>query len=65
MRIQMSRTEHYSERAIRLRATLEHLDDPTGRVMLAAVADALDEAAAEQQADLSGSEPPTPPSSIR
>jgi hypothetical protein len=55
----MSRTEYYSARAIRLRATLEHLDDPIARVMLAAVADALDEAAAEQQADLSGCEPPT------
>jgi hypothetical protein len=56
-RIEMSRTEHFSRRSIRLRATLEHLDDPIARVMLAAAADALDEAAAEQQADLSGCEP--------
>jgi hypothetical protein len=55
----MSRTEHFLERAIRLRATLEHLDDPVARIMLAALADALDEAATEQKADLSGSEPPT------
>ncbi|MDB5410357.1 MAG: hypothetical protein JWL84_5269 [Rhodospirillales bacterium] len=43
----MSSREFYAERAIRIRRTLEHLDDPIACIMLRALADALDEAAAE------------------
>jgi hypothetical protein len=43
----MSWKELYSERAITIRRALEDMDDPIGRIMLGALADALDEAAAE------------------
>jgi hypothetical protein len=43
----MSKKEIYAERAIRLRRTLEHLNDPLARIVLEALAEALDEAAAE------------------
>jgi hypothetical protein len=43
----MNRKEYYAERALRLRRRLEHLNDPLARIVLAALADAMDEAAAE------------------
>ncbi|MDB5405916.1 MAG: hypothetical protein JWL84_828 [Rhodospirillales bacterium] len=43
----MRAKELYAERAVRIRRTLEHLNDPLARIVLAALADALDEAAAE------------------
>jgi hypothetical protein len=43
----MSGKELYAERAMRIRRTLEHLNDPMARIVLAALADALEEAAAE------------------
>jgi P4 family phage/plasmid primase-like protien len=45
----MSKKEYYAERAIRLRRRLEHLNDPLARIVLEALADALDEAAAESE----------------
>ncbi|MDB5407977.1 MAG: hypothetical protein JWL84_2889 [Rhodospirillales bacterium] len=43
----MRKRDFYVERAIRIRRSLDGLDDPLARIMLAAVADALEEAAAE------------------
>jgi hypothetical protein len=46
----MSDKQDYADRALRLRSALEELDDPVARVILRALADAFEDAAADQLA---------------
>jgi len=46
----MSDKQDYADRALRLRSTLEELDDPIARIILSALADAFEDAAADQLA---------------
>jgi hypothetical protein len=43
----MSNKQDYADRALRLRSALEELEDPVARIMLKALADAYEDAAAE------------------
>jgi O-methyltransferase involved in polyketide biosynthesis len=52
----MGKREEYRKRAARLRSALKLVDDPIARQILTAIADELDEAAADRRSSASGTE---------
>jgi hypothetical protein len=50
----------YATRARRIRSVLDELDDPVARIVLKALADALDEAAAKDLTSAGEKPPPHP-----